>query len=32
MKAMKEADVINDLKNRLEEKEKGIYAEEQKAA
>lgn len=32
VKAMKEAGVINDLKNRLEEKEEGIYAEEQKAA
>ena len=32
MKAMKEAGVINDLKNRLDEKKEDIYAEEQKAA
>lgn len=32
VKAMKEAGVIDNLKNRLEEKEEDIYAEEQKAA
>ena len=32
VKAMKEAGVINDLKNRLDEKKEDIYAEEQKAA
>ena len=32
VKAMKKAGVINDLKNRLEEKEEDFYAEEHKAA